>query len=135
MFSTVIPNPDPCGDGGESRLMEIDALSGGEADATPFDVTGNGVIDDKDFILINGVKHNASGVNQGIGITKQPTVIESPTASIDYKYSSGSSAAMGTVVDRGGSGCVGTTCDDDDDVGGSTAIPGTRRSWRQLNAL
>jgi type IV pilus assembly protein PilY1 len=98
--------------------MELDALSGGEFGGAPFDVTGNGVVDANDFVMIAGIKHVASGINLGIGITKTPAVVAS--SSVDYKYLSSSTGQMGTIVDTGGSGIGG--------VGGR----GIRRSWQQL---
>jgi type IV pilus assembly protein PilY1 len=118
VFATVIPSPNPCESGGNSRLMELDALSGGEFGGAPFDVTGNGVVDANDFVMIAGIKHVASGINLGIGITKTPAVVAS--SSVDYKYLSSSTGQMGTIVDTGGSGIGG--------VGGR----GIRRSWQQL---
>jgi len=118
VFATAIPSSDPCKSGGKSWLMEVDALGGGEYGGAPFDVDGNGIVDLNDFVLINGVKHAASGTDQDIGITKTPAVIES--TDVDFKYSSGSTGAMGTVTDAGGGKKTG--------VGSN----GTRRSWRQL---
>lgn len=131
VFSTVTPNPDPCGKGGGARLMEVDALRGGESESAPFDVNGDGVVGVLDYVtLSDGTKHFASGIDQGIGMTKQPAVVESPTVSVDFKYSSGSSTSMGTVTDSGG--VVGDEeCEPGDpDCPGSLGI---RRSWRQLN--
>jgi type IV pilus assembly protein PilY1 len=128
VFSSIIPDPDPCTSGGRSWLMEVDALGGGEPGGAPFDTNGNGVVDDDDYVLIAGVKHAASGVDLEIGITKTPAVIESTsTPSVDYKYLSGSSGQMGTVTDAGGGPppCVGAGC------GGGGGV-GIRRSWRQL---
>lgn len=119
VFSTKIPNTDPCASGGKSRLMEVDALHGGEFGAAAFSVNGDALVNNDDFVMINGVKHAASGIDLGIGITKTPAVVEG--ASVDFKYLSGSSGEMGTVTDAGSSSST---------SGGSSA--GIRRSWRQL---
>src|SRR5262249_55518784 len=37
VFTTLIPDPDPCNAGGTSWLMEMDALSGARLTQTPFD--------------------------------------------------------------------------------------------------
>jgi type IV pilus assembly protein PilY1 len=115
VFSTVIPNPDPCGDGGASRLMEIDALTGGEPSIIPFDVTGNRRITTDDYVLIDGVRHAAAGVDQGIGVSKQPAVIESPNESVDFKYTSGSTTEIAVLTDW------------------APTSDASRRSWKQLN--
>ena len=102
VFATVIPSPDPCKSGGTSRLMEVDALNGGEFGGSPFDVNGDSLVDDNDFVVISGVKYVVSGIDLGIGIFKTPAVVESTV--VDFKYVTGSSGAMGTVTDTGGGG-------------------------------
>lgn len=125
VFSTTTPNAEPCSFGGTSRLMEIDALSGGEFSGAPFDINGDGKVNNNDKIkvTVNGVESFvfASGIDVGVGIIKTPAVIESDTAHIDYKYVSGSTGKMGTVIDAG-SGAQGTHSD-----------PNAFKSWRQLN--
>ncbi|NOT10421.1 MAG: hypothetical protein HOP23_01060 [Methylococcaceae bacterium] len=125
VFSTIIPNADPCSFGGRSHLMEIDALSGGEPSGAPFDTNGDGIVDDDDFVIIDGIRHAASGIDLGVGITKTPAVVES--TNVDYKYVSGSTGDIGTAVDAAGGGCVGAGCG-----GGGGGGGGIRRSWRQL---
>jgi type IV pilus assembly protein PilY1 len=122
VFATVIPSGGACNSGGESRLMEVGALSGGEyiGGSPPFDVNGDGKVNDADYVMIGGVKHAPAGIDVEVGINKTPTVVESTT--VDFKYVSGSSGNMGTVVDAGGGGTV-------TGGGGSSGI---RRSWRQL---
>ncbi|MEI6267313.1 MAG: PilC/PilY family type IV pilus protein [Methylococcaceae bacterium] len=119
IFATVIPSPDPCESGGKSRLMELDALSGGEFGGAAFDITGDGVVNASDFVMIAGVKHSVSGIDLAIGITKTPAIVASST--VDYKYLSGSTAVMGIVVDTGGGG-----------GSGGFVGSGARRSWQQL---
>lgn len=119
VFSTKIPNTDPCASGGKSRTLEVGAFSGGEFSGPPFDVNGDGQVNDGDLVLINGVRHVASGIDLGIGITKTPAVVEG--SSIDFKYLSGSSGQMGTINDAGSSSSS-----------SSGSGGGIRRSWRQL---
>ncbi|WP_394752086.1 pilus assembly protein [Crenothrix sp.] len=118
VFSTVIPNADACSSGGKSRLMEVDALTGGEFSAAAFDVNGDGKVDGSDKITVAGVEHFAAGIDVGVGIIKTPAIIEAQAAQVDFKYVSGSTGNMGTVLDLGG--------------GGTAAGAGIRRSWRQL---
>ena len=124
VFPTVIPTPLACASGGNSFLMEVDALSGGAFSAAAFDTSGGGGVNSEDFVIINDVSYAASGVDMGVGITKTPTVVDS--VEVDYKYSSGSTGQVGTVVDMGG---------------GSSPPPeppptpspnGVRRAWQQL---
>ncbi len=117
IFSTLIPDPDPCTPGGKSFLMEVDALSGGEFYTAPFGTNGDNVVDAADLILIDGVLHSAAGVDLDIGVTSTPTVVESTV--VDFKNLSGSSGTVGVLPDW------------IPPVTGSTGS-GSRRSWRQL---
>jgi len=117
IFSTAIPDIDPCSYGGTSWLMEVDALGGGGFSGAAFDVDGDLDVDNGDFVEIDGVTYSVSGINQEIGISKGPAVIESE--SVDIKYSSGSTGQMGKVTDAGASNSPG--------INGAI-----RRSWLQL---
>ena len=113
IFATLTPNPDPCEAGGTGILMELDATTGQAASGNPaFDVDNNGIVDKNDEVVVDGKVHAPSGADLDIGIFKTPGVIESPTLPVEYKYESGSTAAIGVVVNR-------------------NRIP-NRRSWMQL---
>lgn len=122
IFPTIIPNPIPCEKGGKAWLMELGALTGGEAQFPPFDTNGNTKVDSTDLVKADdGTYRHATGTNLDIGIMDQPAIIESD--SVDFKYLSGQTTQMGKVVD----------CGDDCGGGGGGGGTGTRRSWRQLN--
>lgn len=126
IFSTIIPDNASCSFGGTSWLMEIDALTGARLDLTPFDLTGDGLINISDQIIIIDTNNDgvvtttgegadddlsASGKKSKVGMIKQPGVISA--GDIEYKYTSGSTGAM-----------EGTT----ESAPGSTG----RQSWLQL---
>ena len=46
IFTTLIPDNDPCGFGGTSWLMEMDSLSGARLDEPPFDFNNDGLFTD-----------------------------------------------------------------------------------------
>ncbi len=121
IFATITPNADPCSFGGSSRLMELDAISGGSGSSAPFDINGNGSVDSSDKVVINNQTMTASGISLGIGIFKTPAIVESNT--VDYKYMSGSTGNVGKVTDAGG------TAGNNSGGGSPTGI---RRSWLQL---
>ena len=50
---TYIPSEEMCGTGGSSVIMEMDACTGGRLTKAQFDITGDGVIDDNDLIIID----------------------------------------------------------------------------------
>ena len=111
IFTTLTPNTDPCGFGGSSWLMEIDALSGSRLDVTPFDLNGDYRFDDNDFADFNGDKVPASGRRSTQGIIKTPGVIVGD--GVEFKYASGSA------------GGIDITTENSDGTTG-------RQSWRQL---
>jgi len=75
IFTTFIPPATPCAVGGESVLMEIDALSGARLEDSVFDINGDGIIDDKDFVTdSSGNKVPVSGIYVP-GTLSSPAVI------------------------------------------------------------
>ena len=62
IFTTLIPDPDPCNAGGTSWLMEMDALTGSHLQLPPFDVNRDGKFDNNDIVtmtLPDGRPHRA----------------------------------------------------------------------------
>lgn len=119
IFATVIPNPDPCAFGGESWVMELNTFHGGRLDYAVFDLNGDGLFDDDDWITVtdendNDVRIPPSGIAPDINIVKTPAIIAGVGDNQDeVKVMSGSSGEMIRISERGAVG-----------VG--------RQSWRQL---
>ncbi len=122
IFVTMTPDNDKCSFGGSSWLMEVDALTGNRLNETPFDLTGNGIINSEDMVqLIDTNNDNtvddsdahtsASGKKSTVGIIKSPGVVGAGT--VEYKYTSGSSGSLESTTES---------------VSGGTG----RLSWRQL---
>lgn len=110
IFTTLIPTEDPCGWGGDSWLMELNAVNGNRLDMAAFggDV---GVM----TITINGtdVEVTTSGVNyEDLGIVNTPAVI-SLKDKTEKKYLAGTSGNV-EVVDE------------------TASDPNGRQSWQQL---
>jgi len=73
IFTTLIPSDDPCNFGGSGWLMEVDAKTGAKLPYSVFDTNGDGLVNDSDT--------RVAGVPLGVGIVKQPLVLEgTPTA-------------------------------------------------------
>jgi type IV pilus assembly protein PilY1 len=73
IFTTLIPSDDPCNFGGSGWLMEVDAKTGAKLPYSVFDTNGDGLVNDSDT--------RVGGVPLGVGIVKQPLVLEgTPTA-------------------------------------------------------
>lgn len=113
IFTTLIPNPDVCQYGGRSWLMELDALSGGRLDVTPFDLNGDGQFNSDDYVTLpDGTRVPASGLQTEVGITPKPAVLAGDNA--EFKFMPGTSGGMQVLRENPGAGDLG------------------RQSWRQL---
>lgn len=111
IFTTLIPQTAVCTAGGTSWLMELNPKNGGRLSKQVFDITGDGKVDSADMI---GGTVTVAGINPGIGIMPEPTILRDPANKQDLKAMTGSSGAVTTIKNYN----VDTT--------------GGRQSWRQL---
>ena len=131
IFTTLIPDSDPCGFGGSSWLMEMAAVSGARLTDPPFDLNNDGLFTTADqatvTITIAGspvtITVSPSGRQSEVGIAQGPGILFDPgngsTGGKEYKYLSGSTSnASGSnlqrVVENPGPNSTG------------------RQSWRQI---
>lgn len=117
IFSTLIPDTDPCEPGGSSWLMELDAMSGGRLKVSPFDLTDDRAFTDADLVSVTlpdgtTIKVPAGGIKSTVGITPEPGILASPAA--EYKYSPGTTGNVQVTVENPGANTYG------------------RQSWRQI---
>ena len=80
LFTTLIPSNDPCDPGGTGWLMALDALSGGRATETVFDLSGDDEFNDEDTVQItlpngNNVFVPVSGKQSQVGIVPSPALL------------------------------------------------------------
>jgi type IV pilus assembly protein PilY1 len=119
IFATLIPNTDPCAFGGDSWLMELNTFSGGRLDYAVFDLNGDGLFDDQDWIDVTApdgsvIRIPPSAIAPDVNIIKTPAVITGIGPNDDeVKIVSGSSGQLMRIMERG-----------------STALG--RLSWRQV---
>jgi len=125
IFTTAIPNSDPCAYGGRSWLMDMDSLTGGDLTYTVFDLNGDKNFNDTDTVTITladgtRAKVSPSGMQTGDGISTRPGMMSD--GPVDKAYTTGTNNDC-TMTDN--SGCNGSTIN---------AGPGAhgRQSWRQL---
>ncbi len=114
IFVTTVPDGDPCGYGGSSWIMEIDADSGSRLPESPFDTNGDGIIDDTDLFDIAGEQAAVSGTRSKEGIVATPGILNDPDADEERKYFSGTSGNIDVVVESSNDEFM------------------KRQSWRQL---
>jgi type IV pilus assembly protein PilY1 len=115
IFSTLIPDTDPCSGGGSGFVMELDSLSGARLKDTPFDVNRDGVFDGSDFATVDGtpVRVPVSGVNTNVGIPAAPGTLLNQDGSKEFRYVNGSTG-LGTLTGNPGPRSMG------------------RQSWRRI---
>lgn len=115
IFTTLIPDTDPCRSGGRSWLMDIDALSGSRLTYTPFDLDNNKLFNEQDFVTvtINGesVTVPASGF-AGDAIFSRAAIISG--GDTEYSFVTDTEGRITTTRVNPGPGGTG------------------RQSWRQL---
>lgn len=113
LFTTAIPSTDPCQSGGQSWLMEMDAVTGGRTQVSVFDLNGDLLFDDGDKLSNS---HTASGIKSEVGILSTPVWLDSGTAGIAYKETSGTTGGIMTIRNRAP----------------VTSVAPTRKYWRQI---
>jgi type IV pilus assembly protein PilY1 len=124
VFTTLLPNADPCGYGGDSYIMILDALTGGRLGNT-FDLNGDGVFSNDDKYDDGSNQNAASGLQFENGIATRPTIVTNGV--IDVLMMQGSGDGNPNDEDNG---CEpGAPCTQN-----IQAPPGFygRQSWRQL---
>lgn len=127
LFVTVVPGgSDPCLPGGKTRLTELDMVTGSRLKTPPFDLNGDGVIDDEDLAevtLTDGTRIDVpvTSVTVAVDYGTSPGVIASADA--EFYYISGDKNEQSNPL--GG-----------DDIYGIQGAPGDnargRQSWRQV---
>ncbi len=90
---TTIPSNSPCGAGGDSILMSMDACDGSRLDAAFFDINSDGIIDMQDMINIGSANKPMWVPPTGwkkTGIYYPPAVLSLPGGISRYYYSTSS---------------------------------------------
>lgn len=113
IFTTLIPNTAACGFGGDSFLMEIDALGGARKLATPFDLNRDTAFNGEDEVIVDGQRYVVSGRQSKEGIIKTPAIIAA--GAFEVKLASGTTGGIDTTIEPPAGA----------EVGG-------RLSWRQM---
>ena len=104
VFTTIIPQSDPCESGGTSWLMEINALTGTRGSMSPFDINNDGIINESDLVKLYDTDADGnldltsiSGRQSTVGIIKTPAVISA--GKVEYKIAIGSSGVPERVTE------------------------------------
>lgn len=100
IFTTLIPNIDPCQFGGTSFLMELDAYAGSRLSSSPFDLNNDKSFNSSDYVSYTDssgttIQVAVSGQQSTVGIIQTPAIISA--SSLEYKYFSGSTGTIGSV--------------------------------------
>lgn len=104
IFSTIIPTNNPCDFGGESWLMELDAVDGSRLSYNVFDINNDGKFDNADAASYtnNGqtITVAVSGLKSEVGLVAMPSILSAGTK--EYKYMSGTSGGIQKVTENPG---------------------------------
>lgn len=99
IFVTLTPDPDACNFGGTSWIMELNANDGSRLKKSPFDVNGDGIIDDLDIVDFGGDDETVtSGVRSKEGIVAKPGILNTKGKK-ELKFLSGTSGKIDTVTE------------------------------------
>ncbi|HEY8622337.1 MAG TPA: PilC/PilY family type IV pilus protein, partial [Casimicrobiaceae bacterium] len=116
VFSTLIPNTDPCGFGGSGWVMEVDVMTGNRYDTPTFDTNNDKQISTADLVNSGGLENTSgrylSSIPAAAGFLRAPTV--PGKSSFENKYVNTSSGAVNVIGETAGLGGQG------------------RKSWRQI---
>lgn len=101
VFVSVIPSSDPCQYGGESWLMEVDALTGGRYKDVVLDINKDSQFNTTDTISWNSTDIPVSGIKSGsgVGMFDKPAVVKA--GSKEYKIMSGTTGKIQVAVEAG----------------------------------
>jgi type IV pilus assembly protein PilY1 len=75
IFSTLIPNDQPCNFGGTSFLFALDVHGGTQLDRPFFDINKDRLFNDQDMTTVNGQLVPFSALQSEVGIIQTPTLI------------------------------------------------------------
>jgi type IV pilus assembly protein PilY1 len=96
IFTTLIPNDQPCQFGGTSFLFALDVQGGTQLDIPFFDVNKDRLFNDQDMATANGQLVPFSALQSGVGIINTPTLITD--GSSDLALTSGADGVPTTEV-------------------------------------
>jgi type IV pilus assembly protein PilY1 len=127
IFTTLIPDINPCNFGGGSWLMELDALSGGRLKTATYDLDGDGQFDGDDMVTVvidgKNVKIPVSGLQpttgsgadtQAVGIISDAGILFGDNATREFIYTPGTTGEIALTV------------------GSADPRASGRQSWRQV---
>lgn len=115
IFTSMVPSASPCDFGGTSWIWEFDAETGNRPSYSVYDVNGDGIINNADYVTVTidgqQVTVPANAIKSSEGIIKSPAIISGGEK--EYKIASGTTGGVEVVVEKG-----------------TTTRP--RTAWRQL---
>lgn len=124
IFTTLIPSQGThsCNFGGDTWIMEMDALSGGHLATPPWDLNNDGAFNDSD--TPDGAHTPPSGTKSSIGIAKTPAVVKNGDEELKILSGTGDNSTYG--------GEQHTTQYMHESMGNVASSVKGRISWRQL---
>jgi len=103
IFVPYVPEASPCGAGGDTVVMEMDACTGGQTTKPQFDINEDGIIDENDFINIGTADDPILVAPSGMraeGKLQPPAILRIPGTDKERKYFSSSRGKIVTVDEK-----------------------------------
>jgi Tfp pilus tip-associated adhesin PilY1 len=103
IFVPYIPEASPCGAGGDTVVMEVDACTGGQLSTPQFDINEDGIIDENDLINIGTADDPVLVAPSGMkaaGKLQPPAILRVPDTDKERKYFSSSRGKIVTVDEK-----------------------------------
>jgi type IV pilus assembly protein PilY1 len=103
IYVPYTPSQTPCGAGGDTVVMEMDACSGGRLKTPQFDTNGDQIIDQYDLINIGTAEDPILVAPTGIqaeGRLQPPAILRDPDGETEKKYFSSSRGKIVTVDEK-----------------------------------
>lgn len=99
VFTTKTPSA-ACGVDGQTRLYDLDSLTGGRPDYSPFDINFDGKFDKHDFIKVGDeVMPSDMRTISGLGLSGQPIIISNGDGT-ETKYLNGSHGRIKKIHEK-----------------------------------
>ncbi|MGD9032336.1 MAG: PilC/PilY family type IV pilus protein [Desulfobacteraceae bacterium] len=103
VFVPYVPEASPCGAGGDTVVMEMDACTGGQTTRPQFDINEDGIIDENDFVNIGTAEDPVLVAPSGMkapGKLQPPAILRVPDTDKERKYFSSSRGKIVTVDEK-----------------------------------
>ncbi|MDT8377017.1 MAG: PilC/PilY family type IV pilus protein [Mariprofundaceae bacterium] len=103
IFATFLPPVDVCSGGGDSWIIELDAIDGSRLESSVWDINMDTSVDGGDYVDVGGGNlMQVSGTASTVGAVASPTVVSLPGGQRQIKLLSGTTGMVETIHEAPG---------------------------------